>query len=127
MLRKAFLRDLILTGVVTLGGVWGASFFFKELAEHALFGFICVIFFVVFTLVAYLKGVKAVHSDNKNTFTAQVMALISIKMVLSVLVVIVYAKITTPETAHFTLYFFVPYILFSILEYYYLMEIAKEN
>ncbi len=125
MIQKGFLWTLLWAAMGSIASIFILSRFIKSWQEHFAFGAFCVAFFVVFTFVAYIRGVQAVRSHNKNTFTAQLMALIIVKMILSVLLVVAYTKIVPNCGRNFIGLFMLPYIIFSVVEYYYLTQIAK--
>lgn len=127
MIQKGFLWMLGCTGGATMILMWVIAQFSQVWSRHFMFGLVCVVFFVLFTLVAYIRAMQAVRSENKNTFTAQFMALLFIKMLLSILIVVVYSKTVPKGSGAFMGLFLLPYIIFSVLEYYYLTQIAKLN
>lgn len=72
--------------------------------------------FSVFTSIQYFSAQRMLSFKNKGAFIGLVMGATLIKMILSFVVLGIYAKINKPSSNYFIVPFFVIYFLFTIYE-----------
>ena len=72
----------------------------------------------------FFLGRKAVASSNKYMFIRLVIGSVMAKMVLILLIIVVYVKLSQPESKFFVLPFLGVYLIFSIFETLVLYKIA---
>ena len=83
------------------------------------------LFFILFTIIVYFVAFRAALSENLHTFSSVIVGVVIGKMILSVLVVLVYVKLSQPESRFFLIPFFVVYFAFTIFEVYFMSKLGK--
>ena len=86
---------------------------------------ICWFFFIVFTIVVYYVAKGAASSANPHTFTTVIMGVVIGKMFFSILIILLYVKLTHPETRYFLFPFFAIYLSFTIFELHFMTKLGK--
>ena len=97
------------------------------LQPYQMFSWICLVFFLLLTLIMYYFGERASKSKNKNDFTNTVIGFMAGKMMLAGIIIVMYSKLVEPVSKIFILPFFVVYIIFTTFETYFMMKVGKEN
>ena len=101
------------------------QFFVPEFLPYAPISWASVIFFVIFSWIVYIFGLKAAQSDNKNDFTRFSMMVIMGKLFLSIFLVIGYVYVAQPANRFVVLPFIPIYVIYTIFETKFMMELAK--
>ncbi len=125
MSRKLFWTVLLVVSVLCLALFWGLT---QTTVGAPYLGFSVVSFLMFFGLSVglYEVGQQASRSDaNKYAFIRVVMVSVFLKMMLSVILLFVYTKVVHPPTRFFLVPFFVNYLVFTALEVWVLMRVAK--
>lgn len=98
-----------------------------ELRPYKDFCWLSLAFFALFSLSTYLIGAYTATQKNKFAFTNATLKLTFIKMLLCVVVVGLYIKLTNPPTRTFILPFLGIYIIYTIFETHFMMKIGKNK
>jgi len=85
------------------------------------------LFFILFTVIVYFAASKAALSDDLYAFTRLIIAVVMGKMFFSVLIVLLYVKLTNPESRFFLISFFVVYLAFTIFELHFMTKLGKKS
>jgi len=101
------------------------QFFLPSFAPYAPISWVSLSFFVVFSWIIYVLGLKAAQSDNKNDFTRFSMMVIMGKLFLSIFLVIGYVYVAQPANRFVVLPFIPIYVIYTIFETKFMMELAK--
>ncbi|RMG83311.1 MAG: hypothetical protein D6714_09985 [Bacteroidetes bacterium] len=72
--------------------------------------------FVVISLSVFHFGKILAPAPNKNHYTSLILGAIFIKMVLSILLLLVYSRLTHPDSRLFIVPFLIVYLAFTIFE-----------
>ena len=124
MTIRVFLAQLLtLTAASAL--VIAASGWVPVLAAYQPFAWLCLGFFVGFTVLSYFQAARAASDANPNTFLRLAILLIAVKMASCVLLVWAYVHQNPPETNWFLLPFFCLYVAYTIFETHMLMRLGK--
>ncbi len=97
----------------------------ENLQSHSSFSWLFLAFFTVLSIGMYFAGKKAAGSKNKNDFTSVALGFTIAKLFCVVLIVFFYNKIVQPESNLFILPFLVIYVIFTIYETYFMMQLGK--
>jgi len=89
------------------------------------FSMIMVAFFIVFSMVMYVFGIKAAKSENKHNFTNIIIGFIFGKLLFCGIIIIFYNQIVQPTSKNFLLPFLLIYITYTIFEAYFLSKIGR--
>jgi hypothetical protein len=124
MNRRRFLIQLSLlaTGVLAL---LLSSQFFSPFQPYLHFSLMSLAFFVFLSAGMYFPAAKAAISKDKNAFTRLIMMFTFGKLLLTVVLVIGYQKLSRPPDNFFLLPFFLVYIAFTIFETIFLTKLGK--
>lgn len=95
----------------------------KDYLSSGLLG-ICT--FVPLSIIIFLRGVKLYRQEDKSSFISWVMAATLIKLFASLVILIIFARITQPGSNYFIAPFFIFYLLFFIFETGILMRLTKK-
>ena len=115
---------LVLTAIVCLGiSLFGPGADPLQLVANASYGIIA--FFVFFTSLIFQISERAVRSSNPFLFTRVFMVSISLKIVLLSMLVIILVKVLGIKPRELVLPLISSYLLFTILETWVLMKMAK--
>lgn len=123
-------RFLAILGVLTLVVILlltGFLYVFPALRAHTGFSFGTVGIFFAFSLGAFLMGKSAVKSANKYRFIQVLILIIMGKILISLLAILAYMKLTAPPDKGFVLPFIAIYLIYTVFEVYYLEKVAKEE
>lgn len=119
-----FFRQLALITSLTILFILGLHQF-TALTATADFSWISLAFFVILSILIYLVGYRAVYNKNKGTFINAALGLTFFKMVLCIVLVGTYIKLTNPPTRLFILPFLGIYIIYTIFETYFMMKLSQ--
>ena len=97
------------------------------MAPYFWFSWICLGFFILFTLAMYYFGSKSAKSENKNEFTNVVVGFMAGKMFLAAMTILMYSEIVQPTSKIFILPFFIVYIIYTAFETYFMMKVGKDS
>lgn len=126
MQQGLFLRQLaILTLVVAL--LLLALHQIPTLSAYSDFSWISLGFFVLLSLTTYFIGYRTIQRKNKFAFINTALGLTFIKMLLCVVVVAAYIKLTNPPSRLFILPFLGIYVVYTIFETHFMMKIGKKG
>lgn len=92
---------------------------------HQIFSWVCLGFFLFFTIGVYFLANKAAHSPNLNDLTSVIVGVIFLKMVFIIIIVLIYKKTMNPDSPWFLVPFFLIYLVFTIFEVYFMTKLAK--
>lgn len=77
-------------------------------------------FFISLSFVVFKLGEKAVKSSNKYSYINLIISNMMVKMFFSFIIVLVYAKLTSPENKYFVVPFMFIYLIFTAFETYFM-------
>ena len=126
MTQKEFLIQLSIITVISAAIVFGLSTL-EKLQPYQMFSWICLGFFVVFSVLMFFMGTNASKSSNKNDFTNVALGFTAGKMFGSLIIIVIYIKLIEPTSKMFILPFFIIYIIYTAFETYFMMKLGKEN
>ncbi len=89
------------------------------------FGYLGLIFFVLFSILIFHLGLRAAGHQNKNKFTGVVMGMIFLKLVLTLGLVVVYDKKVAPLRIEHIVSFLISYLFFTFFEVYFMSKLAR--
>jgi len=120
------LKQLFLIAIL-LAIVLGALTYFGLLGIHVGFSWFCLIYFTAIT--ALMLSLASLSKDAKKN-TNKVSALLgsmTLKFILSLLVVLAYAIIFKPDSIYFVIPFFIFYFIFTIVGTGYLIKLTHSE
>jgi hypothetical protein len=126
MSSKRFYTFLTLTVLLTVALLFVVFFFFPPLYAYAKLGWASLALFVNITFLMFFLGKKAVASPNKFLFSNVSMGFIFLKMVMSLMTVVAYKKMTHPASTLFIVPFFIVYLTFTIFETYLMLKMTQK-
>lgn len=94
---------------------------------HAPFAWGTLVFFILFTLLAFWYGNMAARSSNKHQFTNAFMGLTMIKMLFSLMIVVGYFFLAKPSDKLFIVPFFGIYLIYTVFETALLMKLGRTS
>lgn len=124
---KTFYTQL---GIITLGTVLlllSLHFLVPPLYVVQGLSWLSLVFFFSLSILMFELGRRLAVNPNKNAFTSMVMIFVFVKMLLSVLIIAVYAKVAAPDSKLFVVPFFVVYLIYTIFETYFLMLLGRSK
>lgn len=125
MSRKLFWTVLAVVSTLSLGLLWALT---RTEAGRAYLDFSVLSFLLFFGLSVGLYEVGRISSSstaNKYAFIRVVMISVFLKMMLSIILLFVYTKVSHPSTRFFLIPFFINYLVFTVLEVWVLMRLGK--
>lgn len=81
--------------------------------------------FTLFSILIYILGVYAINSPNKFLYNSIIVANFLLKMVLSIFIIVLYAKLNPNKNNYYLFPFLVIYIFFTIFETFFMMKQAN--
>ena len=115
MTLKKFIGGLILAIVVSLFIV-----FLLQLVDSTwvdwTFISICILFFLLLSIVMYVYAVKTTNDQNPYKFSRYFLLFSFLKIVGSLLIILLYFKMASPVGKYILISFIAVYIVFTILE-----------
>ncbi len=127
MQTRRFLTLLVGLTLIVILLMAGVLFLFPDLGVHTGFSYSTIVIFFVFSLGAFLMGKAAVKSTNKYRFIQVLLLVIMGKIMISLLAILAYMKLTEPPDKRFVLPFILIYLIYTVFEVYYLEKVAKEE
>lgn len=122
-------RFLLYLGIVSLCTAIGL--FLLNLSPgfqvHAAFAWGTLVFFILFTLLAFWYGSMSARSNNKHQFTNAFMGLTMVKMLFSLMIVVGYFFLAKPTDKLFIVPFFGIYLIYTIFETTLLMKLGRTS
>lgn len=97
------------------------------LKQHSDLSVISLLFFILFTFVLFRGGQNTAKSKNKQLFSQFFLVATSIKMFLSLTIVLIYFIVLKPSTQYFIIPFFFVYICYTIFEVYILTKLGNSK
>lgn len=98
---------------------------FHPFSNHIWLSVSGIVVFSFLSIVIYYLGNKAVHSSNKYLYNNLIIVNFLLKFILSISVIMVYTKLVQTQDSFFLLPFVLIYIIFTIMETYFMMKQAK--
>ena len=86
---------------------------------------VCV--FTILSILLFLMLHRSVKSPNRQLFISYTMLNTLVKMVLSITLLVVYKKVSHPSDASFIIPFLVIYVIFTIFETKFMLQIANQK
>jgi phosphatidylserine synthase len=97
------------------------------MAQHIIFGITTTLIFFVFSVIVYVAANLSVDSPNRTRFIGLTISNMLGKMLISVAVVLIYHKVKNPSNTLFIIPFLLIYIIFTIFETHFLIQIANHK
>lgn len=126
MSHISFAKRLILVSLVCLSVAF-LSGQFDGMAQHIIFGITTTLIFFVFSVIVYVAANLSVDSPNRTRFIGLTISNMLGKMLISVAVVLIYHKVKNPSNTLFIIPFLSIYIIFTIFETHFLIQIANHK
>ncbi|MEL6924788.1 MAG: hypothetical protein AAFO94_12145 [Bacteroidota bacterium] len=101
---------------------------FQQMADvrsYPNFAWLCLGFFIVFSIVMYFFGWRTSLSSDRNAFTRTIIGFMGLKMFFSVLLVATYVKLVEPDSKYFLIPFFIVYLIFTVFETYFMSRLGR--
>lgn len=124
MNKSIFYKQLAIVSIIA-GLILVGFSFIPQLQSTIAFGWIYTAFMIIWSIVMYTSGRKAALNPNKNKFTNVIMGSTMGKLFLSAAIVVAYFLIFKPDSKFFLISFFVVYILFTIFETRFMLQLSK--
>ncbi len=96
------------------------------LSDYSGSGLLGIITFIPISLLIFHRGKKLFARKDKSSFISWVMAGTLIKLFVSFVVLIIFARLTKPATNYFIAPFFIFYLVYFIFETGVLMKLTKK-
>ena len=124
MSLSSILKNVLLFAAI-VGACMGVLQYLQLLGTRPDFAWICFAFFTLLTfLTIYITSIS-VKASNKVKGTNMILGAMGIKFLFSMFLILAYILAVRPDDARFILPFFVLYILFTVIETKYLLQITK--
>ena len=88
---------------------------------------ISIFVFTVLSILLFLMLQRSVKSPNRQLFISYTMLNTLVKMVLSITLLVTYKKVVHPSDASFIIPFLVIYVIFTIFETKFMLQIANQK
>lgn len=126
MQNKQFWQILV---VVTLATalISAALHALPKLLPHWPLSLLAIFIFTVLSILIYFLGKRAATATNKHLFTNVVMGFTLVKMLFSGLAVVAYTLLAEPANKLFVLPFFLIYGIYTSLEVYVMVRLARQT
>jgi len=119
-----YIYGLIITLLLAVVTIW-VSYSNPIFEPHFLFYTLCMLTFLVFAILALLIGIKTYNHRNPSLFGTSVLAIMTFKMIFSILLVVIYIRFYAKPDKWFVLPFFLLYLYFTIFEAWALIRIGR--
>jgi hypothetical protein len=126
MSSKSFYIFLTLTILLTVSLLFLCFFLFPPLSAYAKLGWASLVLFINITFLMFFLGKKTIASPNKLLFSNISMGFIFLKMVMSLMIIVTYKKMTHPASNLFIVPFFIVYLTFTIFETYLMLKMTQK-
>ncbi len=121
---KTFFTKLLLATAISAILIYALSFI-PVLQADKSFGWLSILFFILWSVIMFFISQKAAKNENKNIFTNAILGFTFTKLFLSAGIVYVYFKLASPESKLFLLPFFGVYLIYTIFETHFMMKLGK--
>jgi hypothetical protein len=126
MSSKSFYTFLTLTVLFTVALLFLVFFLFPPLYAYAKLGWASLVLFINITFLMFFLGKRAIISPNKMLFSNLSMGFIFLKMVMSLMIIVTFKKMTHPASNLFIVPFFIVYLTFTIFETYLMLKMTQK-
>lgn len=126
MSHISFAKRLIIVSLVCLLIAF-VSGQFDGMAQHIFFGITTTLIFFIFSVIVYVAASISVDSPKRTKFIGLTISNMLGKMLVSVAVVLIYQKVKNPSNTLFIIPFLLIYIIFTIFETHFLLQIANHK
>ena len=126
MSSKSFYTFLTLTILLTVSLLFLCFFLFPPLSAYAKLGWASLVLFINITFLMFFLGKRAIISPNKMLFSNLSMGFIFFKMVMSLMIIVAFKKMTHPASNLFIVPFFIVYLTFTIFETYLMLKLTHK-
>lgn len=126
MVRKKFLYWHFMALLSCLLFV-AIQFFIPGISKYIDLSILSMVLFLVFSIFLYLVALQFVDHPNKFLFGNIILASTFVKIVMSVIFVFVYFYFSNPSSKVFILPFFVIYLIFTVFETIFLVQINQSE
>lgn len=96
------------------------------LSDYLSSGLLGILTFIPISLLIFHRAERLFARKDKSSFISWVMAGTLLKLFISFVLLIIFARITKPETNYFIAPYFIFYLLFFIFETGVLMKVTKK-
>lgn len=124
MAQRNFFLQLGLVTLTTAGLLWLFNRL-PEYAQFAPFSWVTLLFFTIFTVIAYYNVQEAAKSVNKHHFTNAFLGVTIVKLLFSAMLIVGYQVLMKPGSNKFVLPFFGVYLIYTIFETALLMRLGR--
>ena len=97
------------------------------LAMHQGLSWTSWLFFSLFCWGLYTIGARTVQNNNPNLFGQVFLVGTFFKMLLSILLIVVYALLAKPSDLYFVFPFFGIYTIYTIFEVYFMVKLSRNS
>lgn len=120
-----FYKQLGLVTLTTIIAVVGINQLLPIIGQHHVLSWVSITFFSLFCWALFYIGLRTTKSTNKNLFGQVFLVATFFKMLLSILVLVVYAIATKPDNLTFVFPFLGIYIIYTTYEVIFMTKLAK--
>lgn len=99
--------------------------FFPQTSPYLRYGLICMLVFVILSLMVFFTGYMALGGKDKQAFIRISLVFTTAKMIVAVLLNFAYYKTANPSGSYFLLPFFIVYLIYTVFETKFMMTIGK--
>jgi len=117
-------NTLFFTAIVGL--LVGVLHRFQLLGSQPDFAWVCYVFFALLTILTIYITSISTKASSKVQGTSMIIGAMGIKFLFSMMMVLSYLLAVGPENPRFILPFFPLYIVFTVVETYYLLLMTKQ-
>ncbi len=125
MTATVFYKQLVslslFVALIILGLQW-----VEQLGRHQILSWVSWFFFIIFCWGQFKMGSSSAKSENKNLFGQIFLIATFFKMLLSILILLVYAIANKPGDLFFVFPFFIIYTIYTVYEVYFMTKLAKQ-
>ncbi len=126
MNHKTFIKFLLIT-IGACAATMVLFNWFLPVSKHINFLVAATAFYAALSYIVFILGQKSVEIKTGEIFMYIIVINVFVKLVASFLMVFVYVRIYMPEDKLFVIPFLTIYLLFTILETYFLSILAKSS
>jgi hypothetical protein len=125
MTNLTFYKQLGTITLITICLTLGINQLLPIIAQHHVIAWVSILFFSLFCWVLFYLGIRTTKSQNKNLFGQLFLVATFFKMLLSILVLVIYAIATRPTDLTFVFPFLGIYIIYTTYEVVFMTKLAK--
>lgn len=125
MTNTNFYKQLGIVTLITVLLVVGINQILPIIGRHQVLSWVSITFFSLFCWALFYVGIRTAKSNNKNLFGQVFLVATFFKMLLSILVLVVYAIATKPGNLTFVFPFLGIYIIYTTYEVIFMTKLAK--